>query len=199
MLSSHTHPLRPLSCLLALAAAALVGAAAPRPAQAHGDETALSPVSQARLAEARRATARFHDFRQAVAAGYGPAPVVDLAGKACIDDPTKGAMGVHYVNGGLLTARLDEREPQALIYEPQPDGAMRLVGAEYIVFEAVWTGARASNPGLPAVPRLFGQAFHRVPEGNRYGLPAFYALHAWLWQPNPAGPFEDWNPAVRCP
>ena len=35
--------------------------------------------------------------------------------------------------------------------------------------------------------------------GNRYGLPAFYSLHAWIWKHNPAGPFEMWNPDVHCP
>jgi hypothetical protein len=23
-------------------------------------------------------------------------------------------------------------------------------------------------------------------------------LHAWIWQNNPAGMFEDWNPTVSC-
>jgi hypothetical protein len=27
----------------------------------------------------------------------------------------------------------------------------------------------------------------------------FYIMHAWVWQPNPAGMFEDWNPEVSCP
>ena len=34
--------------------------------------------------------------------------------------------------------------------------------------------------------------------GNRYGLPGVYELHAWLWQHNPAGMFEDFNPRVTC-
>jgi hypothetical protein len=28
------------------------------------------------------------------------------------------------------------------------------------------------------------------PAGNRYGLPAFYELHAWLWKDNPIGLFK---------
>ena len=24
--------------------------------------------------------------------------------------------------------------------------------------------------------------------------PAFYLMHAWVWQDNPAGMFADWNP-----
>ena len=37
------------------------------------------------------------------------------------------------------------------------------------------------------------------PAGNRFGLPAFYSLHAWIWKHNPAGMFEMWNPNVTCP
>jgi predicted ATPase len=33
---------------------------------------------------------------------------------------------------------------------------------------------------------------------NRYGLPPFYALHAWAWKVNPSGDFFAWNPRVDC-
>lgn len=33
---------------------------------------------------------------------------------------------------------------------------------------------------------------------NRYGLPAFYSLHAWVWKANPSGDFAMWNPEVSC-
>lgn len=144
----------------------------------------------------RRATARFHDIRVALdpaQGGYGPQPVADLAQNTCIDEPGKGAMGVHYANGNLFTAFLDELEPQVLMYEPMPNGTMRLVGVEYLVFQSVW---EAQFPGTR--PRLFGRDFHLMDASNRYGLPPFYALHLWLWQPNRSGMFNDWNPAVRC-
>jgi hypothetical protein len=37
-----------------------------------------------------------------------------------------------------------------------------------------------------------------TPDGNRFGLPAFYSLHAWVWKHNPAGTFAMWNPNVTC-
>ena len=37
-----------------------------------------------------------------------------------------------------------------------------------------------------------------IPAGNRYGLPDFYELHAWIWRPNPSGIFQNWNPKVSC-
>lgn len=192
---------RGFAAALALSTAAILTGllATPMPAAAHGDEVKLAHGTQAQLAEARRATAAFHHFPAALAAGYGPQPVLDLEGNACIVQPGEGAMGVHYPNGGLFNTLLDARTPQALIYEPQTDGSLRLVGVEYLVFQAAWDGARAADPTLPERPVLFGQTYHLVGEPNRYGLPAFYALHAWLWQPNPKGMFADWNPGVRCP
>jgi hypothetical protein len=46
---------------------------------------------------------------------------------------------------------------------------------------------------------LFGKSFMLVPAPNRFGIPAFYALHAWAWKTNPTGAFEMWNPSVLCP
>ena len=37
-------------------------------------------------------------------------------------------------------------------------------------------GARATGPSL------FGKHFTLIPAGNRYGLPDFYELHAWIWR-----------------
>jgi hypothetical protein len=33
--------------------------------------------------------------------------------------------------------------------------------------------------------------FGVVTSPNRYGLPPFYELHAWLWKPNPSGMFYE--------
>lgn len=191
-MKTHSYP------LAVLLAASLGG---PTAALAHGgpassDDSKLSADTLAQIADARRATARFHDIRVATDAsvGYGPLAFADAAGITCIAHPTEGAMGIHYVNGGLLTPFLDPLQPQALIYEPMPNGTLRLVGAEYIVFKSAWEGL---FPGT--TPKLFDQTFHLVPEGNRYGLPPFYALHVWMWQPNRAGMFADWNQAVHCP
>ena len=51
---------------------------------------------------AKSATARFHDFEQAKAAGY-TVTVTDLAGITCIEDPNgTGTMGIHMLNPALL-------------------------------------------------------------------------------------------------
>jgi len=60
------------------------------------------------------------------------------------------------------------------------------------VLKAAWDAKHA------AAPSLFGHSFDVTPGGNRFGLPAFYSLHAWIWKQNPAGRFAMWNPTVKC-
>jgi hypothetical protein len=67
------------------------------------------------------------------------------------------------------------------------------VALEYVVFQDAWDATHTTPP------ELFGREFELVPAGNRYGLPPFYELHAWLWKHNPSGMFADWNPRVHCP
>jgi hypothetical protein len=142
------------------------------------------------LSVARAATAQFHQLDTAMAAGYGL--FTDAAGIACIDNPA-GVMGIHYVKGALVgDAAVDAATPEALVYQRLPDGELRLVAVEYVVFQGAWDAAHSSPPAL------FGQQFTLIPMGNRYGLPPFYELHAWIWKDNPSGMFKDWNPRGSC-
>jgi hypothetical protein len=94
-------------------------------------------------------------------------------------------MGVHYVNANYLKDEVvDIKRPQAVMYEPTPDGKMALVAVEYITFKG------------PA--SLEGQLFSFTGAPNRYGLGPFYELHVWAWKPNPRGTFADMNPDVTC-
>ncbi len=147
------------------------------------------------LSAARAATAPFHDLAAANAAGY-TVEVSDLNGFTCIDDITghTGAMGIHFLNPNLLDGNVDESAPELVIYEPTKNGGMRLVAVEYLVLKAAW---EAAHPGAPA-PTLFGQPMELVQAGNRYGLPDFYEMHAWIWKNNPLGMHNDWNPDVTC-
>jgi hypothetical protein len=136
----------------------------------------------------RRATWRYRDISVALAEGW-------VAGTPCVSGPNTGAMGVHFV----LPARigdgvLNADEPEALIYEPQRNGALRLVGIEFIVPAEAWE-AKNPNAGPPA---LDGHLTNYVGAPNRYGLPSFYELHVWAWEDNPQGSFADWNSSVTC-
>lgn len=145
------------------------------------------------LSRARTATAAFHDLAVAQTAGYG-GPLEDLAGISCITSPGTGVMGIHFVNGGLVgDAVVDAATPEVLVYQPLPNGKLRLVAAEYVVFQGAWLAA-----GNTAPPTLFGQTLTLIPAGNRYGLPPFYEIHAWIWMNNPSGMFKDWNPSGSC-
>jgi len=142
-------------------------------------------------AGATQASARFARLGEATAAGFTLTP--DAAGIQCIDLPGTGAMGVHFVKGSRVgDTILDPKRPEALVYEPQA-GHLHLVALEYIVLQSPWDATHASAPAL------FGHQFMLTPEPNRFGLPAFYSLHAWLYKHNPAGEFEMWNPNVHCP
>lgn len=137
----------------------------------------------------RKATAAFHDIEAAKAAGY-TLELSDVSGETCIadlSDPSAGAMGVHMVSlDRVLDPALDESDPEILVYEPMNDGTLKLVSVEYVVFDV----------GQPT-PHLFGVPFYRN-SGERYGLPPFYGLHAWIWKPNPSGILSLWNPDVCC-
>lgn len=158
-----------------------------RPDDGGSDATRFKHQSAPLVEKVRKATARFRDINVAAAEGW-------VQGTPCVSGPNAGAMGVHFI----LPARVgdgavDGSEPEALIYEPLANGAMRLVGVEFIVLAADWA---AQNPsGAPAVD---GHLMNYVGEPNRYGLPAFYELHVWAWERNPSGNFADWNTLVTC-
>jgi hypothetical protein len=137
-----------------------------------------------------RATAQFRDINAALAAGFTQAT-------PCVSGPDFGAMGVHFVLGSRITAgTLNATEPEALIYEPLPNGAFRLVGVEFIILASIWQTQIPA--GSMATPALEGHLMNFVDAPNRYGLPAFYELHVWAWEHNPVGSFADWNTQVSC-
>jgi hypothetical protein len=143
--------------------------------------------------EATRATAKFHDLAVAKKRGYGL--LKDKQGVACIAMdamPGMGAMGVHYAKSSLVAdGVLKASAPEALVYAPE-GGKLRLAAVEYVVLKSAWDAHHGSPPSL------FGHGFTLTPAGNRFGLPAFYSLHAWIWKHNRAGAFAMWNPDVTC-
>jgi len=163
--------------------------AAPLFAQAshsgHG-QAGKQQADSARLVQlVRNATKDFRDVSN-VPAGYGPF-------LGCVSGPDHGAMGVHYVNGGLVgDGEIDATRPEALIYETLK-GQTKLVGVEFIVDAATWL---SNHDNIP--PVLEGQVFHLVGSPNRYNLGPFFELHVWAWRHNPNGAFVDWNDHVTC-
>ena len=68
----------------------------------------------------------------------------------CVTGPEFGAMGVHLINHEFVDGIVDVNKPEALIYEPQSNGKLRIVGVEYIVPKEAWD---AANPASPACRR----------------------------------------------
>ncbi len=102
-------------------------------------------------------------------------------------------MGIHFLKVPLLLdADYSPTEPEALLYEPQADGSLKLVGVEYIVVQPAWHGV--GNTGLPTFQ---GHPFEIGPANPE--MPPTYTLHSWVWQPNPNGIFTPFNPRVTCP
>lgn len=143
----------------------------------HSDGTHTHPAPNPLAEHVRQANDRFKDVKKAIAEGYAPIP--------CVSGPMGGAMGIHYVNGGLLADdAVDLAHPEAVMYEPEPNGSLRLVAVEYITSKG------------PA--DLEGHLFNFSGAPNRYGLGPFYSLHVWAWRQNPTGTFADMNPTVSC-
>lgn len=155
-------------------------------AQHHEMTAALSTQATALIKIVRDSTARFQDVSEAEKEGY-------LLQFGCVSGPDSGAMGLHFVNGALVSSGLiDARHPQIVIYEPTSDGTLKLIGADYLVIASTWDATHSSPP------ELMGQLFHYFESPNRFGLPAFYTLHVWAWKDNPNGAFVNWHPDVNC-
>ena len=92
----------------------------------------------------------------------------------------------------VVDGELDPTRPEIVIYEPMPNGRLRIIGADYLVLADAWD-AKHGEP-----PRADGAAAAPVRSPNRFGLPAFYTLHVWAWKENPTGTFVNWHPNVSC-
>jgi hypothetical protein len=155
-----------LACLALLGIAAVAGAEKSRTAK--------------QLDVVKSATARFKDVKKAEAAGYVPT-------SDCVTG-RGGAMGVHYLNGALIgDPKLDLRKPELLLYEPQGDGSMKLVGVEWMVLEN----------GQAKPPRIMGRRFDG-PMDHNGTAPMHYDLHVWTVRKNPRGTFAQYNRRVSC-
>ncbi|MCX5376570.1 hypothetical protein [Streptomyces sp. NBC_00091] len=174
-MASRSAKLAPVA--LAATATLTLGAAPAAPV--------ATPTAQ--LAVAYRATAKYHQHRTAVAAGYVP-------DQYCVVNPEGGggALGYPHFNHAY-DGSTDPKKPTALLYEGDGAGRWRLAGLEWMVVDR--DGRVDTDDDRPS---LFGQPF-RGPLPARYkGQQVHYSLHLWLWKHNPSGRFEPFNPAVVC-
>ena len=150
------------------------------PTDATNQGLLASTARQQDIKTLRAATEAFKDFNAATNGGPYSAQITP-----CMEDPTLGGMGFHYGNVGLIDGTVQVDQPELLLYQPGPGGAMTLVAVEYII---PYTFISRDSPP----PMLFGEKFQQVDAFQLWGL------HAWVWKRNPSGLFAPWNPTVSC-
>lgn len=142
----------------------------------------MDPTTLKMLADLRAATAKFHDLDDAIAAGYE-------LGSGCVSHPILGAMGFHYVNFGYVHGNYDPTQPEALLYEEDKNGNMKLVAVEFIIVAEAWDTSNNEAPHFGSHEFDFDNIVLPFPN---------YQLHVWVWRHNPTGIFTKFNPNVTC-
>jgi hypothetical protein len=133
-----------------------------------------SAEDKAELAAIRDSATKYQDVKVALAAGYILAPPGECVDAALEGLPAEwGAMGLHYIHPGLLKitateprvngggTHTDFTEPAILLYEPQADGSLVLVGLENLVFQKAWHDA--GNDGPPVLLGPTGRRWRTTP------------------------------------
>lgn len=143
------------------------------PANAHDHVASANdePLPVTELAKARRATARYQNFREALKDGY-----VDIG----VVLPN---MGRHLLKEALLDATFDAERPELLVYLEDLGGQMKLVAVEYAVpLKLTDTPPDGFTGGADVWFR-----------DQRFEL---WTLHAWIFRDNPDGIFNPTNRRV---
>ena len=163
-------------------------------AHAHGATGAtVSPALAAQVLQGLRArSAPWHSEKHAAEAGY-TTPV------GCTDERTEGlsssdarGMGYHTLNPSLIDGEARLLDPELLVYgRDRTDGKLKFAGFDYFIPGAFYPGP--TSPGYPGTPPLL----------QGLGTPLMWndahdgwIAHIWLWQKNPDGLFENFNPDI---
>ncbi|MCV2874476.1 hypothetical protein OEZ71_19425 [Defluviimonas sp. WL0050] len=174
------------------------------PIAAFGDDYDLDAL--------RAATEKYQDVNVALAEGFIPDPSGHCISAAHEGLPAEwGAMGIHYLRPDLLqiaqggdrvdggSTHTDFTAPAILLYEPQADGSMELVGIENLVFEKAWTDAGNAEP-----PMFNGRKWDHMSDDpatagdEAHGFMPHFDQHVWIFRDNPNGVDVPFNPAVTC-
>ncbi len=133
--------------------------ASPMPAHVSTATGELTEAQRKGVARVREVTERFKDISVALAAGYTSQYPAGCASSSA------GGQGFHYLNPAFVDTTVDLLRPELVMYEPQADGSMALVGVDYVVPFTAWTSERP--------PTLLGMPFMR---NEPLGV---WALHIW--------------------
>ncbi len=125
------------------------------------------------LQQARSATAKYRNIKNAFADGYADINVV------------VPNMGYHYMKSALVDVTFDIRKPEILVYNKNEDGSFQLLAVEYAVPIVL-------SPNAP--PEGFTGSADVWDRNTTFGL---WTQHAWIWSFNPDGVFHDTNPLIN--
>ena len=200
------------SCCLAVVLAVILASIGVETARG-GAQAPTGTATDVSLAAVRTATERFQDVKVALAEGYIRDPfnlcdTAEMMGKPA----SLGAMGIHYFRPDLLGVtgppnprvngtgiHTDFLKPSILIYEPQSDGALKLVAVENLVFAASWLAAgHREPPSFLGVPYDTMRDDPSTPVDEAHMFEPHYDRHVWLYRDNPNGMFAQFNPNVSC-
>lgn len=156
------------TCCLLIGSTAMTTSSTSAAASATVDN--LSPDTRRELAQARNATAKYHDFDRAVADGFEFLHCEE-------------GEGLEYLNASLLDCNFDIEHPEALHYIREGNN-LRLVGVEYVIPVACTATAPEGFTGDEDEWEFMAE-----------GLP-IWAMRAALWMPNPEGIFAEENPNI---
>lgn len=176
------------------------------PAVLHAEDVSLDDL--------RAALEKYQDVNLALADGYIPDPSGHCVSAAAEGLPAElGGMGIHYMHPQRLGITADQprvdgtgvhtdfMEPGILLYEPQEDGTLVLVGIENLVFEEAWKAAGHTEP-----PTFNGRTWDHMADDpateadEAHGFTPHYDQHVWLFrEPAAGGELEPFNANVTCP
>ncbi len=170
---------------------------------AHGTPGAVSPqesqILSRQIAEAKSATARYRSVAAAKADGYFQ-----------VTQFIPG-LGLHLANLGISNRIFDPARPQVLLYQPDRNGTLVLVGVAYSIAH---TGPDDPQPAgfagntdawhyhqdlcfLPTGSVTITPSAQPCRErGGYFQAKTAWLLHAWIWKTNPNGLFTESNPSV---
>lgn len=164
------------------------------------------------MAAIKAAAEKYQDVNAALADGYVRDPADNCVSAASEGLPPEwGAMGIHYLNMAKLQitggdprvvgdgTHTDFMAPAILMYEPQADGSMELLGIENLVFQNAWKAAGNTEP-----PSFGGSEWNTMADDpntdgdEAHGFAPHYDRHVWLFRENPAGMLVPFNANVTC-
>lgn len=163
------------------------------------------------IEQIKNAAEQYQDVKVALANGYIPDPSGHCISAAQEGLPPEwGGMGIHYLNMAALkitageprvdgqSTHIDFLKPAILLYEPQADGSLELVGVENLVFQDAWHEAGNSEP-----PSFEGRVWDAMADDpattadEAHMFAPHFDQHVWFRE-NPAGPLVPFNPNVTC-